>query len=328
MKRRAFIQTMSVIGAGMAARATGAYAAADAAAFPTAPVRLVAPFPPGGTVDILARVVSAQLTRELGQSVIVENRAGAGGTIGADAVARSKPDGYTILFGAAHHAIAQTVYPSLPYDIRKMTPISFLGRVDHVLLVTNKLPVKNVSELVAYLKAHPDTVAYGTPGSGTLHHLMAEQFKAVTGTRMMHVPYKGSSPAMVDLISGTIQVYFETMPSALQYVRNGSVRALAVTSKQRSRSLPNLPTIAESGVPNYDAASWYGLFSAAGTPAPIVAKVNAATARAFEDSAFVTQWRNQGAEPGGGKPDVLQKLLISEVDRWSSVAKEANIRIE
>jgi tripartite-type tricarboxylate transporter receptor subunit TctC len=157
---------------------------------------------------------------------------------------------------------------------------------------------------------------------------MAEQFKAVTGTRMMHVPYKGSSPALVDLISGTIQVYFETMPSAQQYVRNGSVRALAVTSKQRSRSLPGLPTIAESGVPNYDAASWYGLFAPSGTPASVVSVLNAATTRAFGNSAFVDQWRNQGAEPGGGSPDVLRKLLLSEVDRWSVVAREAKVRID
>ncbi|WP_316155118.1 tripartite tricarboxylate transporter substrate binding protein [Cupriavidus sp. BIC8F] len=326
MKRRNFIKAISCMGAGSMAPIL-AHAAANAS-YPASPVRLVAPFPPGGTVDILARVVGAQLTKETSQAFIVDNRAGAGGTIGADAVARAKPDGYTILFGAAHHAIAQTVYPSLPYDIRSMTAISFLGRVDHVLLVTNKLPVKTVGELVAYLKANPDKLAYGSPGTGTLHHLMAEQFKAVTGTRMMHVPYKGSSPALVDLISGTIQVYFETMPSALQYVRNGSVRALAVTSKQRSRSLPDLPTIAESGVSNYDAASWYGLFAPSGTPASVVSALNAATTRAFANSSFVEQWRNQGAEPGGGNPDVLRKLLLSEVDRWSVVAREAKIRID
>lgn len=326
MKRRDFIKAMSCVGAGsMVPLVTQA---ATGASYPASPVRLVAPFPPGGTVDILTRVVGAQLTKETSQSFIVDNRAGAGGTIGADTVARSRPDGYTILFGAAHHAIAQSVYPSLSYDIRNMTAISFLGRVDHVLLVTNKLPVKTVAELIAYLKANPDKVAYGSPGTGTLHHLMAEQFKAVTGTSMMHVPYKGSSPALVDLISGTIQVYFETMPSALQYVRNGSVRALAVTSKQRSRSLPDLPTIAESGVPNYDAASWYGLFAPSGTPATVVASLNAATSRAFANPTFVEQWRNQGAEPGGGSPDVLRKLVLSEVDRWSVVAREAKIRIE
>jgi len=327
MNRREFVAAMTCAGLGLAGRAVGANAA-PGPAYPSSPVRVVAPFPPGGTVDILARTISAQLTKELAQSVIVENRAGAGGTIGADAVARARPDGYTILLGAAHHAIAQTVYPSLSYDIRSMVPIAFLGRVDHVLLVTNKLPVRNVSELVAYLKAHPDTVAYGSPGSGTLHQLMAEQFKSVTGTTMMHVPYKGSSPAMVDLIAGTIQVYFETMPSALQYIRNGNVRALAVTSKQRSRSLPNLPTIAESGVASYDASSWYGLFAPGGTPAEVVAKLNGAAARAFEDDAFVKQWRNQGAEPGGGSPEALRKLLAGEVERWRAVARQANIRIE
>jgi tripartite-type tricarboxylate transporter receptor subunit TctC len=302
--------------------------AAPDGSYPTGPVRLVAPFTPGGTVDILARVVSAQLSKEMAQSFIVENRAGAGGTIGADAVARARPDGYTILLGAAHHAIAQTVYPSLPYDIRKMSPVSFLGRVDHVLLVTNKLPVKTVTELIAYLKANPDRIAYGSPGTGTLHQLMAEQFKAATGTKMMHVPYKGSSPALVDLISGTIQVYFETMPSALQYVRSGSVRALAVTSKSRSRTLPDLPTIAEAGVPNYDASSWYGLFAPSGTPTQVVGALSSATSRAFKEASFVEQWRKQGAEPGGGGPEVLRSLLLSEVDRWSVVARNAGIRVE
>ncbi len=327
MQRRSFVKALCCAGAGSLAPVTAAFAAADGS-YPTGPVRLVAPFTPGGTVDILARVVSAQLSKEMAQSFIVENRAGAGGTIGADAVARARPDGYTILLGAAHHAIAQTVYPSLPYDIRKMSPVSFLGRVDHVLLVTNKLPVKTVAELIAYLKANPDRIAYGSPGTGTLHQLMAEQFKAATGTKMMHVPYKGSSPALVDLISGTIQVYFETMPSALQYVRNGSVRALAVTSKSRSRALPELPTIAEAGVPGYDASSWYGLFAPAGTSPQVIAALNAATSRAFKDASFVEQWRKQGAEPGGGGPEVLRSLLLSEVDRWSVVARNAGVRVE
>lgn len=327
MKRREFVKAISCASVGVAGRLMDAQAAAPAA-YPAAPLRVVAPFPPGGTVDILTRLVAAKLMKELTQSVIVENRSGAGGTIGADAVARAKPDGYTLLCGAAHHAIAQTVYPSLSYDIRNMAAVSFLGRVDHVLLVTNSLPVRSVKDLITYLKAHADSVAYGTPGTATLHHLMAEQFKAVTGTRMMHVPYKGSSPAMTDLIAGTIQVMFETMPSALQYVRNGNARALAVTSRQRSRSLPDLPTVEEAGVSGFDAASWYGLFAPRGTPSDAIERINGAIASAFSDGAFVAQWRKQGAEPGGGSPEALQNLLLSEVDRWRVVARQANIRIE
>jgi tripartite-type tricarboxylate transporter receptor subunit TctC len=307
---------------------TWAQAQAGSANYPNQVIKFVAPFPPGGTVDILTRAVSSQLAREVGQQVIVDNRGGAGGTIGADAVARSSPDGYTILFGATHHAIAQSVYPKLGYDIRSMTPLAFLGRVDHVLLVTNKLPVKDVSELIAYAKANPDKLNYGTPGSGTLHHLMAEQFKSTTGSRMVHVAYKGSGAAMIDLISGSIHVYFETMPSALQHVRSGAVRAIAVTSKQRSEHLPSIPTIADSGVPSYDASSWYGAFGPPNTPQSIVDRLNKAFDAAFRNREFAAQWKSLGAETGGGSPDVLRSLVTKEVDRWGAVAKAANIRIE
>jgi tripartite-type tricarboxylate transporter receptor subunit TctC len=200
--------------------------------------------------------------------------------------------------------------------------------VNHVLICSNSLPVKSVQELVAYLKANPDKLNYGTPGSGTLHHLMAEQFKSVTGTTMTHVPYKGSGPAMVDLIAGNIHVYFETMPSALQHVRAGSVRALAVTSRQRSASLPQVPTIAESGVENFDASSWYGLFAPANTPRWVVSRLNESVNQAFHSAEFNAQWTSLGAEAGGGAPIELSTLLTAEVSRWAAVVKSANIRVE
>ncbi|HSV44653.1 MAG TPA: tripartite tricarboxylate transporter substrate binding protein [Ramlibacter sp.] len=297
--------------------------------YPGQVVKLVAPYPPGGTVDILARALAQQLGKELGQPVIVENRGGAGGTVGAQIAAQAPADGYTVLFGAAHHAIAQSVYPKLGYDIRRdFAPACFLGRVSHVLIVNNSIPAKTVQELVAYLKANPNKANYGTPGSGTLHHLMAEQFKSVTGTRMAHVPYKGSGPAMVDLISGQIQIYFETMPSAVQHIRNGNVRALALTSKERSAHLPGIPTIAESGVAAYDASSWYGLFAPAATPPAVVARLNQAVNSAFRDATFMASWKALGAEPGGGSPQELANLLGSEVDRWAKVARAANITVE
>ncbi|SDE73260.1 Tripartite-type tricarboxylate transporter, receptor component TctC [Variovorax sp. CF079] len=297
--------------------------------YPGQVVRLVAPFPPGGTVDILARALAQQLSKELGQPVIVENRGGAGGTVGAQFVAQAPADGYTVLFAAAHHAIAQSVYPKLGYDIRRdFAPACFLGRVGHVLIANNSFPARTVQELVAYLKANPDKVNYGTPGSGTLHHLMAEQFKSSTGTRMAHVPYKGSGPAMIDLISGQIQVCFETMPSALQHIRNGNVRVLALTSRERSTHLPGIPTIAESGVTAYDASSWYGLFAPSTTPPVVMARLNQAVNSAFHNAAFAASWKALGADSGGGTPQELGKLLSSEVDRWASVARAASIKVE
>lgn len=298
------------------------------AKYPAQVVKLVAPFPPGGTVDILSRALAEALGRELGQAMIVDNRGGAGGTIGADIVSKAPPDGYTVLFGAVHHAIAQSVYPKLGYDIRKMVPIGLLGRVNHAVIVTNSLPAKNVRELVGLLKDSPEKYSYATPGAGTMQHLMTELFKSVTGTSMTHVPYRGSGPAMVDLIAGNTQVMFETMPSALQHIRAGSVRAIAVTGSQRAGYLPAVPTIAESGAPNYDATSWYGLFAPAGTPAPVVERLNQAINAAFGNKKFREQWIGLGADPGGGTPEQLAQLTSSEVERWAAVAKKASITVQ
>lgn len=296
-------------------------------AYPTQSIRLIAPYAPGGTVDILSRQLAEPMRSSLDQTVVVENRGGAGGTLGADTVAKSKADGYTVLFGAVHHAIAQSVYPKLTYDIRDLTAIGFLGRVNHVLIVNKDLPAKNVQELVELLKKNPDMYNYATPGAGTMQHLMAEYFKSVTGTKMTHVPYRGSAPAIVDIIAGNVSMMFETMPSAMQHVRAGSVRAIAVTSKERSSSLPDVPTVSESGAPNYDATSWYGLYAPAGTPAAVVERLNKAVNHAFSDANFVQKWTSLGAGPGGGTSTELAELTRSEVDRWAKVAKDADIRV-
>lgn len=296
--------------------------------FPSQPIKLVAPFAPGGTVDILSRAIAVPMYDAVGQSVIVENRGGAGGTLGADVVAKSKADGYTILFGAVHHAIAQSVYRKLGYDIREMTPIAFLGKVNHALIVNKDLPAENVTELVALLKANPDKYSYATPGSGTMQHLMAEYFKSVTGTQMTHVPYRGSAPAIVDIIAGNVQLMFETMPSAIQHIRAGNVRVLAVTSKSRAIQLPNVPTVAESGAANYDASSWYGLYAPPNTPKEAVKQLNLAANKAFEDKKFLQRWLDLGTDSGGGgRPEDLGELTRNEVERWGKVAKEADITV-
>lgn len=298
------------------------------AAYPAQAVRLVAPYAPGGTVDILSRTLGDQLGRDLGQSIVVENRGGAGGTIGADHASKAQPDGYTVLFGAVHHAIAQSVYKKLNYDIREMTPVGFLGRVNHAVIVNKDLPANNIAELIALLKANPDKYSYATPGSGTMQHLMTEYFMSETGTQMMMIPYRGSAPAIVDVIAGNVHVMFETMPSALQHIKAGNVRVLAVTSSTRSPHLPDVPTVAESGAPNYDATSWYGIFAPANTPEHAVKRLNEAINTAFADKAFSDKWVALGADAGGGSPDQLKTLTLDEVNRWAEVAKNANITVQ
>lgn len=301
---------------------------ASASTYPTHPVRLIAPYAAGGTVDILSRALGERLSRELNQPVIIDNRGGAGGTVGADYAAKSKPDGYTVLFGAAHHAIAQSVYPKLGYDIRDLEPIGYIGRVNHAVIVTNDLPVKTIAELIDVLKKDPEQYNYATPGAGTMQHLMTEHFMTVTDTNMTQVPYRGSAPALIDVIAGDVQVMFETMPSALNHINAGNVRAIAVTATERSPHLPDVPTIAESGAPNYDATTWYGLYAPATTPPEAIEKLNAAINVAFADQAFVEQWIKLGADPGGGTSDELRTLTHEEVERWAKVAKDANISFQ
>lgn len=296
--------------------------------YPSQPVRLIAPYAAGGTVDILSRALADQLGRELKQTVIVENRGGAGGTIGADHASKARADGHTVLFGAVHHAIAQSVYSRLNYDIREMTPMGFLGRVNHTVLINKDLPVNNIAELIALLKENPEKYSYATPGAGTMQHLMTEYFMDATGTQMMHVPYRGSAPALIDLIAGNVHVLFETMPSALQHIRAGNVRVLAVTSSTRSPHLPDVPTVSEDGAPNYDATSWYGIYAPAGTPREVVERMNAALNKTFEQKEFAEKWVALGADVGGGSPEQLQKLTLDEVSRWAEVAKSANITVQ
>lgn len=324
MNRRNSIRAM-VASVAMLSLVSGAIAQSK---YPAQTIRLIAPYAPGGTVDILSRALAEQLSRDLGQPVIVENRGGAGGTVGADVASKAQPDGYTVLFGAVHHAIAQSVYPKLGYDFREMTPVGFLGRVNHAVIVNNALPAKSIAELIAVLKSNPEKYSYATPGAGTMQHLMTEYFLSLTGTKMAHIPYKGSSPAIVDVMAGNVHVMFETMPSALQHIKAGNVRALAVTSKQRSPQIGQVPTAMESGAANYDATSWYGIYAPAKTPKQVVDRLNLAINNAFKDKAFAEKWVSLGAEVGGGNPEDLKKLTLDEVARWSDIAKKANITVQ
>src|ERR1700681_275677 len=263
----------AVLLAFMAWSASGALAQA----YPTRSIRLVVPFPPAGTTDILAREVAQRLSVSLGQSVIIDNRPGAAGNIGSDLVAKSAPDGYTLLMGTVGtHAINPSLYARMPYDhVKDFVPIVLVAGVPNVLEVTPSLPVNSVADLIKLAKEKPGQLNFASSGSGTSIHLSGELFKTMAGVDMVHVPYKGSAPALIDLMGGQVQLMFDNLPSSLAQIKAGKLRAIAVTSAQRAPALPNVPTIAESGLPGFEASSWFGLLAPAGTPAAVVARINA-----------------------------------------------------
>jgi tripartite-type tricarboxylate transporter receptor subunit TctC len=300
------------------------------AAWPTKPVRMVVPFPAGGTTDILARVIGQALTKDLGQSVIVDNRAGAGGNIGAQFAAKSPADGYTLFMGTVGtHAINQSLYKKLPFDpIKDFAPLTRVAMVPNLLVANPAKPYKNVKELIAYAKANPGKVNFGSSGSGSSIHLSGELFKAMAKVDMVHVPYKGSAPAVTDLLGGQIDVMFDNMPSAIQHVRNGRLRPLAVTTARRSPELPDVPTVAEAGVPGYEATSWFGMFAPAGTPAPVVARLNAALAKVLADPEVKKKLAEQGAEPYSEKPEQFAEFIRQETAKWSKVVKDSGASVD
>lgn len=295
------------------------------AAFPTRPITIVVPFSAGGTTDILARVIGQYMSKDLGQPVIVDNRAGAGGNIGAQNVARAAPDGYTILMGTVGtHAINQSLYKKMPFDpIKDFAPLSRVALVPNLLVANPAQPFKSVKELIAYAKANPGKVTFGSSGSGTSIHLSGEMFQHMAGVKMQHVPYRGSSPAVTDLLGGQIAVMFDNMPSAIGHVKAGKLRALAVTTPKRSPALPDVPTIAEAGVPGYSATSWFGLLAPANTPAPVVARLNASILKALADPEVKKKMAEQGAEPFGEKPEQFAEFIRSETAKWGTIVKQS-----
>jgi tripartite-type tricarboxylate transporter receptor subunit TctC len=288
------------------------------------------PFAAGGTTDILARVIGQALTKELGQTVIVDNRAGAGGNIGAQFAAKSPADGYTLFMGTVGtHAINQSLYKKLPFDpIKDFAPLTRVAMVPNLLVANPVKPYKNVKELIAYAKANPGKVNFGSSGSGSSIHLSGELFKAMAKVDMVHVPYKGSAPAVTDLLGGQIDVMFDNMPSAIQHVRNGRLRPLAVTTARRSPELPDVPTVAEAGVPGYEATSWFGMFAPAATPAPVVARLNAALAKVLADPEVKKKLAEQGAEPYSEKPEQFAEFIRQETAKWSKVVKDSGASVD
>jgi tripartite-type tricarboxylate transporter receptor subunit TctC len=320
MKRR------TVLAAAAAACALSlAPLAAHAQAFPTKPITIVVPFSAGGTTDILARVIGQYMSKDLGQPVIVDNRAGAGGNIGAQNVARAAADGYTLLMGTVGtHAINQSLYKKMAFDpVKDFAPLSRVALVPNLLVANPAQPFKNVKELIAYAKANPGKVTFGSSGSGSSIHLSGEMFQQMAGVEMQHIPYKGSAPAVTDLLGGQIAVMFDNMPSAIGHVKAGKLRALAVTTPKRSPALPDVPTIAEAGVPGYSATSWFGLLAPAHTPAPVLAKLNASILKALADPDVKKKMAEQGAEPYGEKPEQFAEFIRSETAKWGKIVKQS-----
>jgi len=288
----------------------------------------VVPFPPGGSTDIFARPIAQKLSEALKQQVVVENRGGAGGTIGADAVAKSPPDGYTLLMGhIGTLAVAPSLYPKLPYDPRRdFAPVGMVASVANVLVVNPSVPARSVQELIALAKRDPDKLAYSSGGNGSAAHIAVELFKLRTGTRIVHVPYKGTAPAVTDLIGGQVAMTMTGVPPVLEFIRNGRVRALGVSSLRRIDALPEVPTIAEAAVADFEATQWYGIVAPAGTPAPIVARLNAELRLILESAEMRERLAALGALADPSTPEEFAQRIASERVRWREVVEAARIQ--
>ncbi|UDM54013.1 tripartite tricarboxylate transporter substrate binding protein [Cupriavidus sp. MP-37] len=300
-----------------------------AQSFPARPVRLVVPYPPGGPTDIVARVVGQKLSERLGQPLVVENRPGAGGNIGAEAVARAAPDGYTLLVATTAHAINMTLFRKPGYDTRKdFAPVSLLTRGPLVLVTAPATPAANVAELIAMARARPGQVTFASSGNGQSTHLAAELFNSMAGVRMTHVPYKGSAPALTDVMGGQATVMFDTMLSAMPFVRDGKLRALAVTGAQRSPAAPDTPTIAQSGLPGYEATAWNALLAPAGTPPAVLETIAAALKSVLDDADVRARFATQGFAAEWTSPPATAKFLDQEIDKWARVVKASGATID
>jgi len=301
-----------------------------AQAFPSRPVRFISPFPPGGAVDVITRIPATGLQEALGQPVVVENRSGAGGTVGADAAARAPADGYTLFSGGiATHAIAPALYSKLGYDaVRDFSPLSMIGTTPNVLIVNPSVQARSVGEFIALAKAAQRKLDYGSPGIGTSPQLSMELFKLMSGIELVHIPYKGNGPALADLLGGQLPVMFDNLPGAIGQIKAGRVRALGVTSAARHPSLPDVPTIAESGLPGFEVVVWYAVF-AAGTPPPeVLARLTAAANRAVNSPEVQKKLSETGVDPGASSPADLAMRVRTEMAKWAKVVKDAGLPVQ
>lgn len=326
LPRRVFARKLAAAAAGLAA----AFALPAAqAAYPERPVRIVVGFSAGGSTDVVARILAKELSEELGQSFVVENKPGGGSNIAASEVARAKPDGYTLLMVAVTSAINETLYRNLDFSLVKdFAPVALGVKVPNVLVVNPSVPAKTVKELVDYAKANPGKLAFASSGSGTSIHMAGELFKIQAGVDAMHVPYKGSAPAVTDLIGGQVHFMFDNMPSAWPHVQAGKLRALAVTTSERSKSAPDLPTMVESGFKDFDVSSWFGLIAPAGTPADVVDKLNAAVQKALDKPEVQKRFTDLGAVWQHTTPAEFGAFIKSEVDQWRTVVQASGAKVD
>jgi tripartite-type tricarboxylate transporter receptor subunit TctC len=306
----------------------GIHGAVAADAYPARPIRWIVPYPPGGTTDILARIMGQWLSERMGQQVLIDNRPGAGNNIGTEIAIRSTPDGYTVFLVNPANAINATLYTKLPFNfLNDMAPVGGMVRVPNVMEVTNSLPVKSIPEFIAYAKANPNKVILASSGAGTSVHLSGELFMTMTGTKMTHVPYKGAGPALPDLIGGQVHVMFDNMPSSIEFIRAGKLRALGVTTAKRSSQLPNVPTVAET-VPGYEASAWFGMGTPKGTPADVVAKLNREINAALADPKMKARFADLGGDPIPGTPADFWKIHTYETQKWAKVVKASGAKVD
>ncbi len=300
-----------------------------AQAWPSKPITLIVPSPAGGTTDVLARALAERLSGALGQPVIVESKPGAGATVGADFVAKAKADGYTLLVGAVHHTIASSVYRKLPYDFQKdLVPLTTIAMVPNVLVVNANFPAKTAAELVAAAKAAKPELSYGSNGNGTAQHLIGTQFQNMTGTTLLHVPYKGSGPLTTDLLGGQVTMSFDTITPVLQHIKAGKLRALAVSTAKRSSALPDVPTLDEAGLKGFDIGTWFGVLAPAGTPKDVAQRLSAEMVKIIRSPEFRKKMDDIGAEPIGNSPEQMARQIREETDKFSKLVKDAKVVIE
>ena len=324
MKRRDFL---SVTGASVLAAEFSPLASAQA--YPTKPIKFVVGFAPGGATDVVGRLMAKKIGDALGQPIIIENKAGGSSNIGAEAVFRAAPDGYTFYVSAITSAINVSLFPKLPFDFaRDFEPVALFANVPNILVVHPSVPAKTVKELIDLARAQPGKLSYASSGSGTSIHLCGELFKMLAKVDMVHIPYKGSAPAMTDMIGGQVQVMFDNMPSALPHVKAGKLRALAVTSAQRSPSAPEVITMGEAGVPGFDVQSWFGLVAPKGTPKDIIARVNAEAVNALATAEIRERFLDLGAVPAPMSPGTFGDFIRAEIIRWSEVVKASGAKVE
>ncbi len=324
--RARLLRAIPIALAGATVLLAGVCAHADT--WPSKPVRLVVSYPPGGTVDAVARILAPKLSARLGQPVVIDNRGGAGGAIGGDLVAKSAPDGYTVMLDASNHA-QNPALRKMPFDtLRDLAPVSLLVKVPNVLVVNPSAPIKSVADLIAQAKAKPGGINYASSGNGSAQHLAGELFAAMAGVQMTHVAYKGGGPALTDVMSGHVPVFFASLASSLPFIQAGKLRALAVTGRAHAPALPQLPTVAEAGLPGYEVYEWNAVFVPAGTPAPVVERMSKELAATLKDPEVRTRLEALGAEVIGSSPAELDSFRRSEIAKWTRLAKDNKIQMD